>query len=54
MKFEKIDEYKTFLKDKLSDLSKQGEFDIYVHFVDVFARETNGKTRDEILKDKTK
>jgi hypothetical protein len=53
MKFEKIDEYKTFLKDKLSELSKQGEFDIYVHFVDVFARETNGKPKDEILSDKT-
>ena len=49
MKFEKIDEYKTFLKDRLSDLSKQGEFDIYVYFVDVFAREINGKPKDEIL-----
>ena len=53
MKFEKIDEYKTFLKDKLSDLSKQGEFDIYAHLVDVFARETNGRPKDEILIDKT-
>lgn len=54
MIFEKIEEYKNFLKNKLSNLSKQGEFDIYAHFVDVFFRETNGKTRDEILKDKTK
>lgn len=53
MKFEKIDDYKLFLKNKLANLSKQGEFDVYAHLIDVFSRETNGRTKDEVLADKT-
>lgn len=51
MQFESIENYKSFLGEKLKEISKQGDFDIYLHLIDSFSGD-GGKSYDEIVQDK--
>lgn len=53
MKFDNIETYKNFLGNRLKEISKQGDFDVYLHLVDVFSKDYDSrKTEDEIIEDK--
>lgn len=51
MQFESVESYKSYLGERLNEISKQGDFDIYLHLIDVFNGD-NGKSNDEIVQDK--